>query len=140
MNARWRERQDWWRERDQEVRQWPMSTGEKWRFVLTVVAVLTLQALEELDRSMARELGHLILFRTRILRGACAVIAVVFMIGVAGIAAVSSGSPSSGPVADGPLEFPPGYPMAVCHDSWISLSQHHPGTCSSHRGVRQWLQ
>ncbi|HEY5927647.1 MAG TPA: DUF3761 domain-containing protein [Kofleriaceae bacterium] len=38
--------------------------------------------------------------------------------------------------SDEPL---PGEPLARCMDGTLSYSKHHRGTCSSHGGVRDWL-
>ncbi|ANP46256.1 DUF3761 domain-containing protein [Candidatus Viadribacter manganicus] len=28
---------------------------------------------------------------------------------------------------------------AICRNGWVSYSQHRRGTCSGHRGVREWV-
>jgi hypothetical protein len=50
----------------------------------------------------------------------------------------SSGLPTGG--APGLLSGgPPAGATAICRDGDYSFSNHHSGTCSGHRGVRQWL-
>jgi uncharacterized protein DUF3761 len=51
--------------------------------------------------------------------------------------------PSSGPPLGGAPGLlggvPPSGATAICRDGTYSFSTHHSGTCSGHRGVRQWL-
>lgn len=45
---------------------------------------------------------------------------------------------SAQPVAGGNLMRPRGGATAICADGWVSYSAHRQGTCSHHRGVKQW--
>lgn len=117
MTTWWKTQQDWWRERDREVRAWPMSTSGKWRFALGLVAVLSLQALVDLDRSVAAHMGHVALFSTRPRRALWGVLVLFFWAGMvaATIQPASSAKPSP-PQPTGPANAPyspPSYPIPM---------------------------
>ncbi len=51
--------------------------------------------------------------------------------------------PTAGPATPAPAAAPAGAPAdasALCNDGTYSKSQHRSGTCSQHKGVKQWLK
>ncbi|SRR5581483_7138689 len=130
----WGQAGAWWRKRERDVREWDAPTGEKWNIVLGTLAVLIVQALAELDRSFARQLGHIGLFSRRSLRvlwASIGLLALLFFVGIGTTSSVQT-------TRDG--HIPPDVPAAICQDRWISYSQHRQGTCSWHHGVAQWIR
>lgn len=57
-----------------------------------------------------------------------------------GASATPPPAPAPSTIKVAPIAGAPATATALCNDGTYSMSQHRSGTCSSHKGVKQWLK